>query len=914
MIADFVSFSPRNPLAAVFFAVVITLATFAMSALGVLEYPNGILYDLTMRFGPSAQTTTDDVVVILAPSGDDESLSTQWSAALTTLTELGAKQIIFSTPPRGGSPEFYQQARRLGNVTFGRVVHSDDEGIRIGAWPDAAADFDLQYGSVAVPPAIHGSHRRQHATLTIDGKRHAVLEWTAAYRFLGGTAALPLESYLVNFQGPADRLPIISMRRLLEQGLIPELVRDRNVIIGVDSAQPSIGLHTPITGNGPMLPLAVFQGYALDTLIEQRWIRTTPLSVVLLIIAFVVIANLAVYQWIQVRFAMGLTFGLIATYLLVAWVLPGYALYWPPISEMLVAQASSFLLVMRHKSLLQDTTLRELLTDTTARLKDSGAPMFFAAQQPFQQLMKLVLQVFELDRVVLLQRLTDEERVAPVEFFGCSIDDIYEQRRDYRRVPYATAIGENRPIALTRSFLTRQSGEDQFLVPLSYGGEIFGFWAFGVTSEKIHAMPRFLHVVERISVEISQLLYDRNRWRGQHVVAAGLTRWLRLQGGYTPREPLRQAFDAMMRRVETLGWSFHGINAAVVVFDLFGDPLDVNESMLGLLENIDLNPRDINASTLITTLTDRDIARTKSILQHVVLGGKPLSLNAAVAGRKEEYLLTIHPIKKEDGSQVGDTTTLELSGILVEVVDVTKLREPVELQEKALRRLMFQIRNDLESMVLAAGLLKDEQLPSDERAQVVDIYETKVRESITLVTDAQQHLGLDPDVHQLSRYPVHPTDSLRKAIQAAAESLTKQRIKLSLHAPAPEIISLVLAEPHELEYVLSTIIAMLVEDAIAGSKLEINLEERAGWITFELANQGFGIPNEHFQGYLSQSDDSTATEFQALRECASQIQSWEGTFAGHSEVGTGTRFRIELRSFLGMPPADTPVASDRVAS
>ena len=406
-----------------------------MSAFGILEYPNGILYDLTMRFGPSAQTSTDDVVVILAPSDGDESLSTQWSAALTTLTELGARQIIFSTPPRGGSPEFYQQARRLGNVTFGRVVYTDAEGIRIGAWPSAAADYDLQYGSVAVPPATHGTHRSQRSTLTIDGERHAVLEWTAAYRFLGGGAKLPLESYLVNFQGPADRLPIISMRRLLEQGLIPELVRDRNVIIGVDSARPSIGLHTPITGNGPMLPLAVFQGYALDTLIEQRWIRTTPLPLVLLIIALVVTANLAIYQWVPVRLATGLTFALIAAYLLGTWVLPGYALYWPPISEVLLAQASSFFFVMRHKSLLQDMTLRELLTDTTARLKDSGTPMFFAAQRPWPQLMKLVLQVFDLDRVVLLQRLTNEESVEPVEYFGCSLDDVHELRRDYRRAP-----------------------------------------------------------------------------------------------------------------------------------------------------------------------------------------------------------------------------------------------------------------------------------------------------------------------------------------------------------------------------------------------------------------------------------------------------------------------------------------------
>ena len=909
MIADYVSFSPRNPLAGVFFGVVVAVSTWGLSALGVLQFPNGVLYDMTMRFGPSRHVTTDNIVVFTGPSEGDKTLVDPWSNALAILKELGARQIIFSGAPRNASTEFYREALRLGNVTFERVISDTDGELKVQPLPPNAQGLDLQYGAVGVPPASYGIHRRQNAIINVDGEQIPTLEWTAAYRFLGGGGSLPLDSFLINFQGPRNRIPVISLRRLLERGLIPELVRDRNVIISVDAPGLSLGLHTPITGSDALMPLPIFQGYALDTLVEHRWVTTASSLVTLIIVLTITGASLVIFQWVPVRIATGLTFASTAFFLASAWVLPGYTLYWPPVTEMLMAQVFSFLLVMRHKSLVQEITLRQLLTDTTAHLKGPKTPIFYATEDPWPQLMKLVRQVFDLDRVVLLERIQDQERVTPVQYWGCTVEDIHERRRDYRRVPYSTAIAENHTIPLTRSFLTRSSGEDQYLVPLSYGGELFGFWAFGIASERTRSISRFVTVVDLISVEMSQLLYDREQWRAHNVGGSGITRWFRLQGGHTPREPLRQAFDAMMRRVETLGWGLHGIDAAVAVFDLFGDTLDVNNSMLELLDNTDLNPLTLTALSLIGELTGEEQTKVKSILQHVVLGGKALSLTVAPTASKQQFLLTIHPIKQDENQQSGDTTSLELGGILVEVVDVTKLREPVELQEEALRRLMYQIRNDLESMVLAAGLLKDDQLPSEERSEVIDIYESKVRESITLVNDAQQHLGLDLDVGQLSRYPVHPLGSLNKALKSLTDKCKSRRVEFAIDAPAPEIVSMVLAEPYELEHALATVAVLLVEDAVSDSKIEIQLLERPGWVTYQFSNVGFGVPDDLFQSYVSGPDDATATEFQAIRESMRQIKEWEGRFVGSSDVGVGTRFTIELRSFLGMvPEIETPVA------
>ncbi|MDH3282190.1 MAG: hypothetical protein OEQ18_13820, partial [Gammaproteobacteria bacterium] len=66
------------------------------------------------------------------------------------------------------------------------------------------------------------------------------------------------------------------------------------------------------------------------------------------------------------------------------------------------------------------------------------------------------------------------------------------------------------------------------------------------------------------------------------------------------------------------------------------------------------------------------------------------------------------------------------------------------------------------------------------------------------------------------------------------------------------------------------------------------------------ANQGFGIPNDRFQSYLTGTGDVTALEFQALRHAMRQVEHWEGRFEAASEVGTGMRFTIDLKSFLGM--------------
>ncbi|MCB1807576.1 MAG: hypothetical protein KDJ99_21220, partial [Candidatus Competibacteraceae bacterium] len=68
--------------------------------------------------------------------------------------------------------------------------------------------------------------------------------------------------YRVNFYGGLNWLPSVTTARLFEDGLIPELVRGRTVLIETERSLPVYPLPNP---TGQDITLAQFTGFALAT-------------------------------------------------------------------------------------------------------------------------------------------------------------------------------------------------------------------------------------------------------------------------------------------------------------------------------------------------------------------------------------------------------------------------------------------------------------------------------------------------------------------------------------------------------------------------------------------------------------------------------------------------------------------------
>ncbi|MRR39102.1 CHASE2 domain-containing protein, partial [bacterium] len=349
----------------------------------------------------------------------------------------------------------------------------------------------LPFGLLADPPDEFGMHRYQYTKVAAGDSSYPSLEAAAAGRFT--EAPVKTESpVLINFLGREGGIPHVSLDRALGGGLIPELVRGKSVIIGFSGGAYEPRLRTPLAG-GSDIALLDYRGYALDTLIAQGGIAEAPLAVQFMFVALIVFTGLVLQTLFEMRFLTWLTLAAVAGFLGGSWLLLVFGHVWLPVTEPLVAFSLTFLLIFRQRVLLAEEAVNTMLLNLSAKLKQRVMPeSFYTSQEYWSQVITMVNQTLNLTRAIFLEKVPGDHRVREVKALHCSITDISEQRRDYERTPYSTAIESGGPIRIERDYLTRSgTPEDQYLVPLIFGGQPLGFWAFGINPETAAKIPYF---------------------------------------------------------------------------------------------------------------------------------------------------------------------------------------------------------------------------------------------------------------------------------------------------------------------------------------------------------------------------------------------------------------------------------------
>ena len=892
----------------VIIAIIVTLGTWLLQIVGAFQFPDGVIYDLAVRHSP-VKPAPPSVLLIAVDPEERAAGEPVWLNALEKLETLGARQITFAFLPPNASPAFYDRAVAAGNVLFGRTILVDQAGeAYLAPWPSVVDALTRKppFGVVALPPISGGTHRTQQIGYLLQGELYPVLETGAASQLSTDPPALSELPYLVNFQGGAGYLPMVSLHRLLQGGLIPELVKGRTILIGALPSPPAPGLHTPLQRKSEQgISLLMFQGYALETLLADWAIHFFPAAIVLALLALATLINVIVYQSGRLRFDLWMTGGALLFCAILAWLTPAYTRYWPPVTALVFAQLATFVLVFQHRSMGNEAAIRALIINLSGRLREHIVPPgFYAAAEPWHQIVEMVRQSLDLGWLIFLERPPGQYHVREIAALNCQLADIDERRRDYRRAPYSDAMAENRLIRLDRRlFLKLDPGMDQYMTPLTFGGEVLGFWAMGVAPEKIQATPGFFALVDDFVTQIAELIYHRQQWQQpQRAESSDIGRYLRLRGGENLYQTLRRNLTVFERRLHGLEQVFQNLETAVIFYSPFGRVLQANQAMVKVLQHSQLPGYEMTALDLISALCGIDLAESRRTLQQVFVEHRALTLSAALPGNTQHrYILHAQPVLATDqvalsGERLAEASPFQIRGILIELVDVTRLHDLGYLKNELTERVYYQLRNNLQAIMLAADLL-DIQAP-DSPGSLPDTLREQATEAIELVDEAQQYLLTDLlALPQLDCYPVEPRATLAAALGELTESIGERRLRVVIEGP--ELLSLVLADADALKEALETLAAVLIEDATMDSALTVRLFEQTQWLTYELVNQGFGMPDARFQSWLG-SDDLTATPlFRRLRAAQRRVSGWEGELTGSSALGEGIRFTLRLRRFAG---------------
>jgi len=654
------------------------LGIWACSTVGGFSVVNGWACDAYMRTASKVETSSS-ILLIEASAGHTKAGDDIWVPVLKRLLNLNPREIVFTFLPEQTSGKFYRLARESKRIVFGRRIERagfNGTQISLEPLPEALTGINVPYGVVFPGFGQSGIFRQQQTHVAIDGKQWPTLERAAVNLGFKDSRIVPEQPFRVNFTGGADRLPKVSLDRVVSKGLIAELVRDQVLVIGDMNPPEHAWFFTPLSHGNEMMAVAHFHAFALDTLISKRMIDSIGHGGVLLILLFIAASFLIAYQWMSIRMSLWVTILVLCAYSLLTWFFLHFLQLWLPFMEMILAQCVMSYLVIRQRAIKEEALTRKMLMDLSGQLKDKVFPTsFYRSSDPWGPIIVMVNQILNLNRVIFLERVDGDHRLHEIRALNCGVDDIDERRRDYERTPYSTAISEDGPIQVSKHYLKAvDEDEQQFLAPLLYAGDVLCFWAFGIEPEKLREIPDFLTLTKTFSAQISEILHHRRLWRDYHRRQENqLLSYIRFEGGETPSHTLKQSIIKRERWTAEMFGVFNHLSLASILYDLFGRVILVNKQMEEYSVSSNLKPYTMSLLEFIACISGHDATECRRLLRYAIFDQENVTIPIFSSEGEQTHILNLKPLQTHQADSVYATKELEqahpfrLTGILCEL-------------------------------------------------------------------------------------------------------------------------------------------------------------------------------------------------------------------------------------------------------
>lgn len=896
----------NNKYTAMFLGFAIIIVLWTAHVFSFFSSSNGSIYDLLLRSSISSKASKQ-IIVIEMDSTYSASENEIWMTLLNQLLKYDVKQIAFTFLPDLATEQFYQLAINSGKTVFGVPMAKHPMGSNLveSLLPRSIENKKIVYGLISPPPGQNGVYRKQHSTIKISEINYPGFEKRVAQSVLAKTRQLPNSDFLVNFIGKQNRIPRLSVERVLTGGLINELVSGRTVLVGINEHATLSQFFTPLSSNQQLTSDVMFHAFALDTLLSDRQISTIPDWAFFLLIAFITFISLFYCQWLSFQMSFLVSTMVTVILLILDWFFLHLLYNWISLVELLLAQWLSFAIVWAYRIAQENKNLDLLLIGLSSKLREKVMPAsFYDSAEPWEQLVVLINQSLNLNRLIFLEPIQGAHRLKEIKALNCSIDDINELRRDFERTPYSTAIAKNEPILLTQPYLKEvDTVEIQYLAPLIFAGEVLGFWAFTIDHEKVKS-KKFKALSIYYMQQISELLHYRQEWQKRlQFEQSSLSGYLRIEGGSRQLNQLNQYVTLLDRRDSELQEVFNSIHTRCILYDLFGRVLLLNNNMEEFAQQVDLRLFNMTMLEFIIEITAYDESDARNLLQQIIYDNKAISLPISHKQIKQSFMLNIRSLFYRDKNMSNElvpdeTNVFNISGVLCELVDSTKLKELYQLKEQMFERFNFQIRNDLSSILFSLPTLEDTQVDQEEKQIALESIQTKVDETLKMLDFVQQQMDVETD-HMLSDsslcYPMNgkaPLQYVTKQLQATAD-----QHDITIHLKLPELISLVFASPLELEIVLDAILQTIIEDTYESGDIWIEMGERDQQVFYQIQNKGIGISDY----ILEQFEETKLTEEPEIIKLHNAIQcinSWGGSLNISSQMGEGSKAELLLKSFV----------------
>ena len=875
------------------------LAVWLGSALGILDAPTGFLYDQFVRSSTTTSPFDRKVLLIEVDPVDFKAHNRNWTDLTDELSKYDPLAIGFLFARTFYSSTETAEGMEPIPIVFGQVAFLSADGMYETEPLPHYAPKDFPMGFVTVPPSSYGVHRQQFSRLHLNGKWVPSIEVALMEAAGLNTTGIP-NPFTVNFNGQRNPVPLVSSRRVFSTGLVPELVKDRLVLIGFPRSPRNPGLHTPIGLDHPELSQLAYHGYALSSLAHSTWIRDCASPLRLGILSSLTLGGIILFSWLRVRQVAWTTWLLLALLSAATWFSLSFLQLWLPFTECVLVLFSTSLITLRSRASFQEKMDRRTLQETSHKLRRRSTPHHATGEEHWTQVMTLVSQTLDTNRQIFFEHNSDTSELHEMKALNCTTDEVQLKPLQASLPVYQQAIREASPVLTENYFASAPVHERHFVVPLQFAGQTIGFWALGIQQKRIDEIPMLLTVLSDFGRQISGMVYRHRNW-GAHSLGSRLFKFLSFRSTAELHQELRESFIALEGHLNRLEQLMNKSRTATAFFDPFGRMLICNRRMSELMDRRSLQPADMTALDFLIGCTHLDLTEARSVLRHVLLDRSELQLRVAnLSEEGEVYMLHVHPLVvagvDTDGVVRDATDNAGMEGILIEVIDITDVNSLAQLKERVTERIYYELRNDLETVWLGSALAFDPRVPEQKRQEVWDTLRKKLRASVQRLDESNKHFAQSFDDSLSERYPIDAIRPLQRAVQSVTDRAAEREIHIDVQTP--EYMRLAIASPEDLGWVLENMMYISVQDAVEAGTVTVVLSEVDFRIVYEISNTGFGMPPTRLENYLYGVDEVATDDFRKLRKAVRLVEQWGGSLHVTTEVGEGFRFRLVLEGLL----------------
>lgn len=494
---------------------------------------------------------------------------------------------------------------------------------------------------------------------------------------------------IIDYSLPYYSLPKFSAQRVLDGDLFTAQLSEKVILVAQHSKFSRLNSNAYF--GAQELPPVYLQAFIANSFASDSFIQ--PLNKVT-IIAVMVLASIFFLVGYQRNATK--TNVVIAVFTSMLLIMCGIAAHhWYsvllPLGELFSLIWLSLIWVFISLKWSEEENLKSLIALIQQRMMGRYLPRHFLEHnEPWDAIIQLVNQQLNLKRSIFLTRLEGDHRVTEIRAIHCQLSDILEMRRDYERVPYSDAIKAFGAIKITRPFFQHLAeDEQQYIAPLMYAGDVRGFWALTVTPQDNFDEQAFIKNVNLFAHQIGELLFHYKVFAAeQKNLKSTLTRALT----FSLKEPLshkiKNAINEMDQKLTSLEHVFNQLHSASILYNLFGQIVQVNESLERFAREHKLSIFDMSALDLLCRCTEMDSEQAKGKLRYLTLKRGKIVLPVYLDNRT--YLLSIRALLKQSTS-LNASTPFETSGVLFEFIDLGEQLSQLDDKEAFLTHLSEQL-------------------------------------------------------------------------------------------------------------------------------------------------------------------------------------------------------------------------------